>query len=128
MAQRELLFSVALADCVVETFMVSGAGGQHRDRTNAGVRITHPPSGAVGRGVDDRSQLRNKKAAFLKMVESPQFQYWLALEQARLSGRQTPEQYAEAEISNPKHLRVEVKDENGRWVEAGSPWPEEAAA
>ncbi|WP_159599755.1 peptide chain release factor family protein [Agromyces humi] len=120
MPERELMFSVTLDDCKVETFMVGGAGGQHRDRTYAGVKITHLASGASGRAVDDRSQLRNKKAAWKKMAESPKFQYWLALERARREGRQTPEEYAAAEIANSSHLRVEVRGDDGKWVETDS--------
>lgn len=115
-AERKLLFSVTLDDCKVETFSVSGAGGQHRDRTASGVRVTHVESGAVGRGVDSRSQLVNKKAAFKKMVADPRFTFWVTEERREMEGHQSAEQYAEQEINNPKHIRVEGKDPAGRWV------------
>jgi protein subunit release factor B len=39
--EKELLFSVTMNDCDMQTFTVSGAGGQHRDKAKTGVRITH---------------------------------------------------------------------------------------
>jgi len=39
--EKHLLFSVTIKDCKVETFSVSGAGGQRRDKKQTGVRITH---------------------------------------------------------------------------------------
>lgn len=70
----------------METFRVSGAGGQHRDKTSNGVRFRHPPSGAVGECREERSQAANKKKAFLRMAESPKMQSWLRVEHARRTG------------------------------------------
>jgi protein subunit release factor A len=72
--------SVTLKDCDVQEFRVGGAGGQHRDKTSAGIRIVHPPSRATGRATESRSQLENKKTAFRRMVESKEFQLWLKKE------------------------------------------------
>lgn len=113
---RELLFSVTAKDLTVETFMVSGAGGQHRDRTYAGVRITHHDSGVTAQAVDSRSQMKNRQDALRKLTQDPKFQYWVALESRRREGHQTPERYAEQEVTTPAHLRVETKV-RGRWVE-----------
>jgi len=73
---REKILTVTIKDCDVQTFRVSGAGGQHRDKTSAGVRVVHPPSGASGRGTENRSQAQNKRDAFRRMAESPEFQRW----------------------------------------------------
>lgn len=73
---RELLFSVTKKDFRVDTFRAGGPGGQKQNKTSSGVRITHLESGAVGESRDDRSQARNKKKAFLRLVESPRFQAW----------------------------------------------------
>lgn len=73
---RELVCRVTIKDCEVETFRVSGAGGQHRDKTSNGVRIKHPPSGAMGECREMRSQLENKRRAFRRMGESKEFQAW----------------------------------------------------
>lgn len=60
----------------MQTFRVGGAGGQHRDKTSAGVRVVHRASGAVGRGTESRSQHKNKQAAFRRMAESETFGRW----------------------------------------------------
>ena len=116
---RTPLFSVTLKDCRVDTFMVGGAGGQHRDRTSSGVRIVHEPSGAKGEATDSRSQLANKKDAFGKLVKHPLFQFWIMEERRRLEGHQSAADYAAAEVADPRKIRVEVKDADGRWAEVG---------
>jgi protein subunit release factor B len=70
---REKILSVTLKDCRVDYFRAGGPGGQKQNKTSSGVRITHPPSGAVGEARDQRSQLQNKKAAFRRMAESDKF-------------------------------------------------------
>lgn len=77
---REHVLRVTIKDCDVQTFRVSGAGGQHRDKTSAGVRVVHAPSGASGRCTESRSQHVNKRRAFVRMAESPKFKNWVAIQ------------------------------------------------
>lgn len=114
---KELLFSVTRKDLRIDPYRVSGHGGQHRDKTSNAQRITHIPSGAVGTCSEYREQSRNKKEAYLRMVNSKVFQAWLKVETAKQLGTLAEiESQVDREMAK---VKVEVVSADGRWIEDG---------
>lgn len=54
-------------DLKVDTFRSSGAGGQHVNKTESGVRFTHLPTGIVAESTDGRSQIKNREIAIQRL-------------------------------------------------------------
>jgi protein subunit release factor B len=55
--------------CEVEFFIASGPGGQHRNTTASGVRLTHPPTELSVTATERRSQVQNKGVALDRLRE-----------------------------------------------------------
>lgn len=118
--KKTLLFSVTKKDFKIDTFRAGGKGGQNQNKTESGVRCTHIESGAVGEARDCRDQVTNKANAFKRCVESKTFKAWHKIKTAyMLQGFQDWEKEMNRRIEEslePKNLKIEVHDENERWV------------
>lgn len=62
-------YSLDTRELRLETYRDSGPGGQHRNRRDTAVRVTHVPTGIVVINADQRSQYQNKQIALQRMAE-----------------------------------------------------------
>ena len=87
------------ADLRVDTYRASGAGGQHVNKTDSAIRLTHLPTGIVVECQDERSQHKNRARA-------------MSLLQAKLVNQQREAQ--EKELSDPRRSLVGSGDRSER--------------
>jgi protein subunit release factor A len=105
--EKRLLFSLTRKDFEFQTFCTGGKGGQHRNAKQNGVRCIHHASGARAEHRDGRDQAKNKEQAFIKCVNSPEFQRWHKLEVAKRLGEVVSVEELVEKAMQPENLRVE---------------------
>jgi len=66
---KESIFKATRKDFRVDTFKSGGKGGQHQNKTDSGVRITHTETGLSCECRESRSQQRNKSVAFKRLAQ-----------------------------------------------------------
>ncbi|HDJ85591.1 MAG TPA: peptide chain release factor 2 [Chromatiales bacterium] len=109
------------ADLRIDVYRASGAGGQHVNRTESAVRITHRPSGIVVQCQNDRSQHKNKATA-MKQLKAKLYELE---EQKRRAARQIVED-SKSDIGWGRQIRSYVLDQSRikdlrTGVETGNP-------
>jgi protein subunit release factor A len=107
MADKYLLFSINQSEFTFQTFCTGGAGGQHRNAKQNGVRCIHNASNARAEHRDGRDQRKNKEEAFRKCAATPQFKAWHAAEVMRRLGKLREVDEAVERQMQSENIRVE---------------------
>jgi len=83
--ERDIDIEINPADVRVDTYRASGAGGQHINKTDSAVRMTHEPTGIVVQCQNDRSQHKNRDACW-KMLKARLYEREVEIRQAEKQG------------------------------------------
>lgn len=95
------------ADLRIDVYRASGAGGQHVNRTESAVRITHNPTGVVVQCQNDRSQHKNKATA-MKQLKAKLYE----LEMQKRMGEQQALEETKSDIGWGSQIRSYVLDQS----------------
>ena len=115
MSERELLFRVTAKDFEETHIRGSGPGGQHRNKTSTGVRLRHRASGAVAQATEHKSQEQNRREAWRRVRETPEWKTWLRDMMLVAAGRQTLRERVD-EAMREENITTQVLDEHQRWI------------
>ncbi len=91
-------------DCDIEFTRAGGPGGQHRNKAETAVRITHRPSGVTVVASERRSQARNKMAALARLADK-----LVEIERERVLSRQRENRLATRPTKGANQRRLERK-------------------
>jgi len=98
-------------DCDMEFFVAGGPGGQHRNKVETGVRLTHRPTGIVVTATERRSQSANRDAAYERMAEKLE-----KLQRPRKPRKATkPSAASKRKRVEEKRKQSERKRERSKW-------------
>jgi len=103
----EIEIEINPADLRIDTYRASGAGGQHVNKTDSAIRITHIPTGVVVQCQSDRSQHKNRSTAF-KMLQSKLYE----LEKLKQSEAQQILEDNKSDIGWGSQIRSYVLDQS----------------
>ena len=108
MESKQKILSITKKDFEWDCVRGSGKGGQKKNKTCSAVRCRHLPSGAMTWCEETRSQIQNKRKAFLKMMEHPKFKKWLRVQIAKATGEFVTLEEEVDKAMSEENLKIET--------------------